>query len=241
MVVSGRPRGVDVASYQSNPNWDAVAASGIAFAFTKVTEDDGYINPYFARNWREIKRVGLYRGAYHFARPEVSDATIEADYMLAAIEGQGGLAGGDIVALDLEAGSGDLGPWVLTFCRRVEQQAGVRPLIYTGAWFSGPHNLVAYPEIGTYGLWLAAYAAVQPDPPPPWQFTAFWQYTDQGSVPGISGPVDMSLFNGPADRIPLYGKPASSPSPPPTDPSAAIREQLAAIRAAADRIEAALT
>lgn len=231
MALPSKPRGVDVSSWQGNPDWTAVAASGIVFAITKVTEDDGYINPFFARNWRAIKAADMYRGCYHFARPSVNDAVTEADYMLAAIDGQGGLETGDLVALDLEAGSGDLGPWVLDFCHRVEQQAGVRPLIYTGAWFSGPHNLGAYPEIGEYGLWLAAYSAVQPDPPPPWALTAFWQYSYKGQVPGIAGNVDLNVFNGPADRIPMYGKPASSPPPPPPPP-----DNLERIRALAREI-----
>lgn len=209
------PLGVDVASYQGYPDWAAVAAAGYAFAFTKVTEDDGYLNPTFAHNWAGIKAAGMVRGAYHFARPGLHDAATEADYCLANIADVGGLEEGDILALDLEAGSGDLGRWVLDFLHRCEETAGIRPIVYTGAWFSGPHNLAAYPEIGTYGLWLAAYQGQMPAAPAPWQFVAFWQHSDAGRVPGIAGNVDLNVFNGPADHIRLYGKPGVGPQPEP--------------------------
>lgn len=211
------PRGVDVASYQGYPDWAAVAAAGYTFAITKATEDTGYVNPTFAHNWAGIKNAGLYRGAYHFARPSINDAVSEADYFVGLVE-QHGIETGDILALDLEAGVGDLGPWVLAFCRRIEERCGFPPIIYTGAWFSGPHNLAAYPEIGNYGLWLAAYQAQMPAPPPPWGTVAFWQYSSSGHVPGIAGDVDVNVFNGPAGRIALYGKPA--PAEPVPDPSA---------------------
>lgn len=215
---SDLPRGVDVASYQGSPDWDAVKAAGYAFAFTKVTEDDGYVNPFFARNWREIRRAGLYRGAYHFARPEGADAGQEADYFLDHVDAAGGLQTGDMLVLDLEAGTGDLGPWVLTFLHRCEDRAGFKPLVYTGAWFSGPHNLGAYPEIGQYGLWLASYQSTMPPAPEPWEFVAFWQFSDKGQVPGVVGNVDLNVFRGPLDRLPLYGKPGSIPGPSPEPP-----------------------
>lgn len=206
---TGLPQGCDVASYQGNPNWDAVKASGIAFAFSKVTEDTGYTNPTFRRNWSEMKRVGIIRGAYHFARPEVNDAKGEADYFLDQIDAAGGLQTGDMLALDLEAGAGDLGPWTLAFLRHCEARAGFKPLIYTGTWFSGPHNLAAYPDLGQYGLWLAAYQSTMPAAPPPWTTVAFWQYSDKGQVPGINGDVDLNVFNGDLSRMAFYGKPGA--------------------------------
>jgi lysozyme len=209
------PRGVDVASYQGYPDWHAVAASGIEFAFTKATEDTGYVNPTFGHNWAGIKSAGIIRGVYHFARPGVRDAVAEADYCLDVVDSFGGFEPGDLFALDLESGSGDLGQWTLDFLRHAELRCGFKPLVYTGAWFSGPHNLGAYPEIGEYGLWLAAYQSEMPAPPAPWDTVAFWQYSSSGQVPGISGDVDMNVFNGPADRIALYGKPGETPAPVP--------------------------
>ena len=209
------PRGIDVASYQGYPDWHAVAASGIEFAITKATEDTGYVNPTFAHNWAGIKAAGIIRGVYHFARPGVRDAVAEADYCLDVVDSFGDFEPGDLFALDLESGSGELGQWTLDFLRHAELRCGFKPLVYTGAWFSGPHNLGAYPEIGQYGLWLAAYQSEMPAPPAPWDTIAFWQYSSSGRVPGIDGDVDMNVFNGPSERIALYGKPGETPAPIP--------------------------
>jgi hypothetical protein len=112
----------------------------------------------------------------------------------------------DMVALDLEAGYGDLGPWTIDFCRRVQERLNTVPLIYTGRWFSEPHNLGSYPEIADFPLWLAAYQPAMPAPPAPWSVVSFWQYSSSGQIPGIVGDVDLNVFNGTAEHLPLMGK-----------------------------------
>jgi GH25 family lysozyme M1 (1,4-beta-N-acetylmuramidase) len=207
------PQGIDVASYQGYPDWNAVKASGISFAITKLSEDTGYVNPTFDYNWAQMKNVGIQRGAYHFARPEGNDAEEEADALCTRLI-NAGFETTDMVALDLEAGYGDLGPWTLTFCRWVQERLGVVPLIYTGRWFSEPHNLGSYPEIADYPLWLAAYQPTMPSPPAPWNVVSFWQYSSSGQIPGIVGDVDLNVFNGTAENLPLMGKlPAETPAP----------------------------
>jgi lysozyme len=215
------PRGIDVASYQGNPDWAAVAASGIAFAFTKATEGTGYTNPTFRRNWSEIKAHGLYRGAYHYARPEtwhgIDGARSEAEYFVATATRDGELETGDMLVLDLEPTTPvpGLGTWALAWLERVEQLTGVLPLIYTGPWVIAQQGLSGVQALGRYGLWLAAYQEQMPPAPQPWPVVAFWQFTSSGRIPGIAGDVDVNVFNGDADRIPLYGKPgAAQPSPP---------------------------
>lgn len=213
MSTGALPRGVDVASYQGYPAWHRVASAGYAFAFTKATEDTGYINPTFAHNWAGIKAAGMHRGAYHFARPGGFDAADEARYFLDAVGAVGGLETGDLLALDIESGNGDMGRWALDFLRVCEARCGFKPLVYTGRWFMQGRSFDE-PELAGYGLWLAAYQAQMPSPPAPWEVVAFWQHSSSGRVPGIDGDVDLNVFNGAADRIALYGKPASDPPPP---------------------------
>lgn len=216
------PRGLDVASYQGNPDWDAVAGAGYAFAFTKATEATDYTNPTFRRNWAEIRRAGMIRGCYHYARLERGNsATDEADYFYAAVLGAGGLQAGDLLALDLEPGVTvhAAGAWCMSWLERIERLAGFKPLVYTGPWVIAQQGLAGTPELGEYGLWLASYQAAMPAAPAPWQFVAFWQYSATGKVPGIVGNVDLNVFNGPADRIALYGKPGAIVEPPKPAPS----------------------
>ena len=58
--------GIDVSKYQGNVDWDAVAASGVKFAYIKATEGGDFLDDRFAANWDGAKRVGIAHGAYHF-------------------------------------------------------------------------------------------------------------------------------------------------------------------------------
>ena len=195
--------GVDVSSYQGQPNWQLVADSGRSFGITKATEGTGYINPYFAFNWANIKGAGLVRGAYHFARPELNSAVDEAAAFLRVVNN---LQESDILALDLEVGSGDLLDWALTWLSQVEQQVGFKPLLYSGTWFLGPHGCLGSNDLAQYGLWLSGYQANQPAVPNNWTTMAMWQYTDKANCPGINTPVDQSYFLGDLNQLKQYGK-----------------------------------
>mgnify|MGYP003425292255 FL=1 len=166
-------RGIDVASWQGTPDWRAVAASGISFAITKATEGVGYLNPTFARNWLEIRAAGIVRGAYHFAELGTNTPEAEADYFLANVRRVGGLAEGDLLALDLEDKDGslkranDVGGWALSWLRYVERQTGVAPLLYTAPNVITEHSLFGYPALPHYPLWLASYRDGVPPVPAP--------------------------------------------------------------------------
>lgn len=191
-------RGIDVASHQGAVEWPAVAASGVAFALTKATGGTWYRNPTFLANWLGIRSAGLVRGAYHYAfessgQPLPGDGPeAEAEYFLAELARGGGVEAGDVLALDLEDGEGRLGAWALRWLRRVEDRAGVRPILYTGGWFAGPHGLGEVPALAEYPLWLAAYQDALPPAPAPWRSVAIWQHSDRGSVPGVGGGVDLN-------------------------------------------------
>lgn len=220
------PRGIDVAVYQGNPAWPAVARSGVAFAFTKATQGVGYVNPTFAYNWAGIPAAGLVAGAYHFPEPDENAPEDEVAHFLATVEAQGGARAGDLLALDLEdfegslARANDVGGWALAWLRRVEQLVGFKPLLYTNPSTIVEHSLFGYPALAEYGLWLANYRETMPSAPAPWERIAFWQHSSSGSVPGISGDVDLDVFNGSADRIRLYGNLGDvQPSPAPSVPA----------------------
>lgn len=232
------PRGIDVAVYQGNPDWDAVAASGVTFAFTKATQGVGYVNPTLGYNWSGIGATPMARGAYHFGRPDLGNPEGEALFFRDRIAFSGGLKAGDLLALDLEEDplnpgnldrTDDLPGWCLRFLRRLEALVGFKPLLYSNPSILSEYDFARQPELGEYGLWLATYPRVYPspvpDPPAPWKTVAFWQYSSEGSVPGISGDVDQDLFNGSAERIRLYGMPTGvppveiAPPEPPVQPA----------------------
>lgn len=201
--------GPDVSSYQDWPDWAAVAASGRTFAWTKATEGLGYVNPYLARNWPAIRSAGLTRGAYHFGHGEL-DPLLQADFFLSHVPD---LQPGDLLALDLEEGPGNLLQWALAFLGRVAQQVGFRPLLYSGRWFLDPHGVEGSADLAQYALWLSGYQANTPALPPGWSTLAMWQFTDASYIPGINGPCDESVFFGGILDLVALGK-AGGAAPP---------------------------
>ena len=201
--------GVDVASHQhpggSAIDWRAVRAAGHSFAFVKATEDSNYTNPYFASDWAGAGAAGLYRGAYHYARPALplSTAVDQARYFVSRTGVMSG--GADLPGvLDLEEtgglGQGDLAAWARTWLAEVQRLTGKAPMVYTGYYFW--RDQVGNPtDIGAnYRLWLPSYPAdpnsttFRPLVPAGWGTWTFWQYTSTGTVPGISGSVDVNRF-----------------------------------------------
>jgi lysozyme len=211
--------GIDVSDYQGQVDWDSVARSGRQFAFAKATEGTDYAARTFPANWAGIKAAGLVRGAYHFGHPGRNAPEAEADWFL---EHVGTPEEGDILILDLEAGSGDVAGWTAAWLRHVTERVGFRPVLYSGTWFLEPNGCCGNSDLAQYGLWLASYQATMPPAPPSWPFLAFWQHSDRASVPGVDGPVDESFFNGDLAHLKLYGRPAGdTPIPEPPAPPAA--------------------
>lgn len=207
--------GIDVSNWQAEVDWGAVAASGVQFAIVKASEGTTFLDGYLARNWHGIPAAGLARGAYHFAQPNQNQPEAEAAWFLSCVQGAGGLADGDVLVLDLEAGTGNLVDWTQRWLAAVTAAVGFRPLLYSGMWFMEPHGLVGDPQLAEHGLWLAAYGSVPPAPPPLWPVLALWQFSCTGRVPGVDGDCDCNVFNGAIEQFRLYGKPGAVVEPPP--------------------------
>jgi lysozyme len=187
----------DVSDYQGAVNWPQVLASGRAGGICKATESTNYVAETFAANWVALDRLGATRGAYHFARPGDSGATIQAQKFLAAV---GTWKGTDLLVLDLEVGDGNLSGWALEWLGTVQRlTGGIVPWVYSYGPFIRQHlddaRLAAFP------LWLAAYQANRPTCPPPWKAYHLWQHTDKANIPGISGPCDESVGTLPAVEV----------------------------------------
>jgi len=196
--------GIDVSHWQGTIDWTKVAAAGKKFAIIKATDDADYVDPMYATNHATAKSVGLWTGAYHFARPSsaANDAILEADWFAA----HANLGAGDLIpALDLEISGGlsvaNLQKWVTTFLGEVTAKVGMRPMIYTSPsfWRNNMGDTQALADAGYKTLWIAHWGVSSPSVPANnWggRGWTFWQYTSDGTVPGISGRVDLDRFNG---------------------------------------------
>lgn len=207
-------RGVDVSNHQGQIGWPSVAADGIRFAWIKATEGTDYTDAFLPDNWAGARANGLARGAYHYARVNNTPAS-DAEHFLETVRAVG-LEPGDLLALDLEEGPGDLSGWALTWLAHVEAAVGFRPFLYSYPHFMATHGLNNNPALALYPLWYAWYGAVNqpkpddamPIPPSGWPGIVVWQDTSNGNVAGIHSVVDLDWFNGDnLDALRAYGKP----------------------------------
>jgi len=180
-------RGLDVAHYQGDVNWEAVAADGIQFCFIKATEGTTDIDPRFQQNWVAADAAGVLRGAYHFFRPEL-DPEQQAKHFLSVVKLDSRALP---PALDIEVTDG-VAPTALqsaihTWVGTIGAATNCNPVIYADPYF-WRQDVGA--DFSDCPLWLACYAA-EPEVPPNWKSWTFWQYTDLGSVSGIEGSVDL--------------------------------------------------
>lgn len=184
-------RGIDVSDYQSKVDWQAVAREGILFSFVKATEGGTFVAQTFARNWAAMKAAGIQRGAYHFFRP-ASSVQAQIDLFLKTVK----LEAGDLPAvLDIETtgglGAGELCDRAAIWLAAVEKATQMRPIIYT---YPGFWDKLGTTRFADYPLWIAHYTSAEQPWIPGWKSWTFWQYSDTGSVSGVSGNVDVNIF-----------------------------------------------
>ena len=217
--------GIDTASYQGCWNGAQAKSSGVNFAFIKLNQGTGYVNPYATCQVSAARANGIREGAYDFASPQTSSPEAEADKFVAEARARG-MVGRAIPVLDWEpsAPGGYWGKqtwWALRWVNRVKATWGVNPMIYMSAAMipTGDWSAVVATNAG---LWVAGYPrgyagdrlrnpGSVPYSVSPWPFAAAWQYSSSGSVGGIGGAVDVNWFYGDAVTWAKYaGAPASS-------------------------------
>ncbi|MEU4546063.1 glycoside hydrolase family 25 protein [Nonomuraea dietziae] len=191
--------GIDVSNWQGSVHWGDHADDGVSFAFAKATEGVTYTDKWFDRNWQRMRENWLVCGAYHFARPKGNPAD-QARHFLRTIQQAGGLRRGDLVALDLESHddlpADEVAAFARRWCRTVERHTGMRPFIYTHAWFAREGNCAG---LGEYPLWIASPGRPKGDPvvPSPWRGWKIHQYENS--------PLDRNVFHGSREDLTRLG------------------------------------
>ena len=155
-----------------------------------LAEDD-----FVHQNFRGATDAGLQVGGYFFSQAiTVEEAIEEAEYALSIIEGY------DVqmpIVYDWEyiswdSRTGNLSPRMLTECTKAFcdtiRAAGYEPMIYFNEDQS--HKQMYLEELTDYKFWLAKYDTTLEYP----YAIHMWQYTCEGTVPGISGHVDLNLY-----------------------------------------------
>jgi GH25 family lysozyme M1 (1,4-beta-N-acetylmuramidase) len=191
-------QGMDVSSHQPNVNWKTEWNYGARFAYVKSTEATSYKNPEFPSQYAGSYNVGMIRGAYHFAIPNVSSGKAQANYMVN--NGGGWSADGKTLPplLDIEYNPyPELGntcygmsakamvAWIKDFSNTIKTRTGRLPAIYTTAdwWNKCTGNSTAFK---THPLHVAHYTTGSPWLPAGWNSYDIWQYSSTGPYSGDS-------------------------------------------------------
>ncbi len=199
--------GIDVSHYQGTINWASVKAAGIKFAWIKATEGTSVRDSQFNANYTHAYNNGVIRGAYHFAHPDLSSGSAQATYF--ANHG-GGWSKDNLTLpgmLDLEGGcygksTAAMRTWISDFHSTYKSKTGRDMVIYTSpSWWNtctgGWSGMSSKSP-----LWVASWtSAANPTLPKGFSSSTVWQYTDSGSVHGVSGAVDRDRFNGNHSRL----------------------------------------
>ncbi len=192
---------VDVSEFQQNVDWDSLYQEGVTVAIIRVGFR-GYgsgavvLDEMFEEHVLGAKAAGLKVGVYFYSQAMNYDEGVEeANFVLENIYGM------DIdgpVVIDTEDPyseeartnglSNDLRTdGVVAFCDTVKS-AGYTPMIYANRnWYAQSLDMT---RLGEYKLWLAQYANL---PDFPYEYVG-WQYTDQGSLWGVDGAVDLNVW-----------------------------------------------
>lgn len=191
---------IDLSHLNDVESWAQIAQSGISGVILKATEGiTGQDEKFLARvDW--AKGVNLQvMGAYHFYHPS-DDPTQQAGNFLKMLK----LAPSVKTAvIDLEW-TEIHSEWanvpeqkryddLHAFIELLEQE-GYEVIIYTSHSFVTQY-LPGAGFLGNYKLWVAWYEAGPPLLPHMWSSWWAWQYTAQGNIGGINGPVDISYLS----------------------------------------------
>jgi GH25 family lysozyme M1 (1,4-beta-N-acetylmuramidase) len=202
-------QGVDVSEFNGTIDWNAVKASGRAFAIARVSDGTTSVDLTFDSNWAGMKNAGLIRGAYQFFRAS-QDPVAQANLIIGKV---GVLGDGDLpVTLDLEVTDGLPAATIVanmhTWVNLVALGTGKQPIVYTSAGFW--NNTLGTPS-GFSGLplWIANWGANCPNIPAGWSTWRIWQYSNRGTVSGISVVVNLDEFNGSLSDLSCFAGPGT--------------------------------
>lgn len=210
---SNHAQGVDVSHWQGSIDWTKVSSSGKSFAFMKASQGTSRVDPNFIVNAIGAKAAGLLIGPYHFLDAVTpSAARQEAQHFYTTLSSAG--VEFDLPpVLDYEHNPGQLSKQRINeiaknFLDEMKRLTGRTPIIYTGNSFAQQFDA----ELGSYPLWVARYSHQAPYDVPGWNTWSFWQYSDSGSVLGITGKVDLNEFSGTVKELKRFCQLHSSPS-----------------------------
>lgn len=193
-------KGIDVSSSQGVINWKETAKA-VDFAILKAGGSNAgfYTADRFAENYKNATAAGVPLGAYYFVGPNfttAADGKADAQRFLAILKGKR-----FAYPLFCDIDTGDEAPRpedkkgntdaVIAFCETM-QAAGYYCGIYASAEAGFKERLDAS-RLKNFDFWVADYRASTIEAGKPALACGMWQYSETGSVAGITGKVDLDI------------------------------------------------
>lgn len=189
--------GIDVSKWNGTIDWNQVKASGVNYVIIRCGyrgSSQGALieDPKYKANISGATKAGLKVGVYFFSQAvDEVEAVQEASMVLSLVKGY---KISYPIFLDVEASGGradNISKETRTavckaFCQTIQNSGYTAGVYANKSWLT---NKIDTSQLGNYKIWLAQYAAAP-------TYTGryeIWQYKDSGSVPGISGHVDLNL------------------------------------------------
>lgn len=183
--------GIDVSRYQGNIDWTVVKTDkNVGYVYLKATEGASLVDRTYHYNLAEARKAGLKVGCYHFFSP-----TVDPESQFENFTNTVNLDEQDLIPIiDVELrGRGHLEHFcnrLNRFLKMVEEHYGVQPIIYTSCNFYNKYLAGRYTD---YKYMIARYKDEIPELTDDIKFV-MWQFTANGRIEGIKGPVDRSRF-----------------------------------------------
>ena len=205
VAISGVQRvGIDVSKWQEDIDWAKVAAAGIDYAIIRCgygNNKTAYDDAYFVANVKGALAAGIEIGVYLYSyATSTSGAKSEANHALRLLK-KAGLEPGDLdlpVFLDMEdstqasLSASKLGAIATKFCDTVEDEGYVTGIYANTKWWNEYLTANVFQSRG-WVRWVARYPTSTSVKSTDVDETSIWQFTSQGTVPGISGDCDVNF------------------------------------------------
>ena len=202
-----KKRGIDVSDNQGVIDWQQVKSAGVEFAILRSVRRSGKPDHQFAANLAGCQAQGIPVSVYKYTYATLQQASTEEAQQVVALLQSHGLEN-TLVWWDVEDRGTlrTISAEELTACIRAAQAvieaAGYRFGIYVGLyvyrekWFD-------FSPFATVPLWVARYPSrtektleytpAERYKPNVGRTIWGWQYSSNGRIPGISGPVDLDV------------------------------------------------
>lgn len=180
--------GIDISNWQGEVDFTQVKNVGYSIVYIKSTEGEHTLDSTLETNYANAKANGVKIGFYHFLHGN-EDGKTQAQFMYDTIKDK---TYDCKIAIDVEVTDGasvdTISQIVCDFADTITSLTGNDVVLYTYTDFL-KNNLNN--TINKYPLWIAEYGVSKPAID---NYIA-WQYSETGSVAGISGAsVDLDFF-----------------------------------------------